>query len=458
MNSSNDISPSAFPRRMEPTIPVVMFIFGVVSNVIAIAVLCRSRREQKESAFYTLVCGLAVTDLLGTVLASPVTIVTYAKGAWPAGDALCQYFGFVLLFFSLAGLSIICAMSVERYVAINHAYFYKHRVDRRLAALALLAVYVCDALFCALPAAGFGRVKMQYPRTWCFLDWRTNSSGHAAFSYMYAGVSSALVLCTVVCNVLVCGALVAMHRRLVRRTSLGAEPRGSSSSSSTGSRRSGRRLAAAEIQMVILLIATSAVVLICSIPLVVQVFVNQIYKVPVEKRLDKNPDLLAVRFASTNPILDPWIYILLRKAVLQKLIENIKCLFCKIGIQGHQRQSNFNCVEGQQVSSIMSRESPSLTSHDLKEVTSTSQTLLYLPEANEVCLGTCHLSQCDSCPSVDHSCKDSSSESSNRSSLNSEAATCPSDDVMNNVTQTSSCKDQPLHVTLTNVAFQEKSI
>lgn len=254
---------SAVLRRMEPTIPAIMFIFGVISNLIAIVVLCKSRKEQKETTFYTLVCGLAVTDLLGTVLASPVTIATYVKGAWPDGEPLCQYFGFVLLFFSLAGLSIICAMSIERYIAINHAYFYNDYADKRLAGVALVAIYASDALFCALPGVGFGEVKMQYPQTWCFIDWRTNVSTHAAFSYMYAGFSSVLVLVTVICNVLVCCALIRMHRRFVRRTSLGTD------ASDPGRNRSFGRLAGAEVQMVILLIATSAVVLICSIPLVV---------------------------------------------------------------------------------------------------------------------------------------------------------------------------------------------
>ncbi len=257
---------STATRRMEPTIPAIMFIFGVISNLIAIVVLCKSRREQKETTFYTLVCGLAVTDLLGTVLASPVTIATYVKGAWPDGDPLCQYFGFVLLFFSLAGLSIICAMSIERYIAINHAYFYNDYVDKKLAGVTLLAIYASNILFCALPSAGFGEVKMQYPQTWCFIDWRTNVSTHAAFSFMYAGCSSLLILVTVVCNVLVCAALMRMHRSFVRRTSLGTDP---GRASDPGRSRSFSRLAGAEIQMVILLIATSAVVLICSFPLVV---------------------------------------------------------------------------------------------------------------------------------------------------------------------------------------------
>ncbi|XP_076127405.1 prostaglandin E receptor 4 (subtype EP4) a [Alosa pseudoharengus] len=370
-------------RSMIPTIPSVMFIFGVVGNVIAIVVLCKSRKEQKETTFYTLVCGLAVTDLLGTVLASPVTIATYVKGSWPDGDPLCQYFGFVLLFFSLAGLSLICAMSIERYLAINHAYFYNEYINQKLAGFTLFGIYMSNIFFCALPSMGFGEVKMQYPQTWCFIDWRSNVTTNAVYSYMYAGFSSILILVTVICNVLVCGALIRMHRRFVRRMSLGNEP---GRNSDFGKRRSFGRLAGAEIQMVILLICTSAVILICSIPLVAQVFINQLYLTEVEKRIEKNPDLQAIRIASINPILDPWIYILLRKAVLLKLIQNIKCLFCKVGAchPGQQGgQGAFHCRDGQQPSSVTSRDGGSLASHDLREVSSTSQTLLYLPEGSE---------------------------------------------------------------------------
>uniref|UniRef100_A0A4W5QMS3 Prostaglandin E2 receptor EP4 subtype n=1 Tax=Hucho hucho TaxID=62062 RepID=A0A4W5QMS3_9TELE len=371
-------------RIMIPTIPSIMFIFGLVGNVIAIVVLCKSRKEQKETTFYTLVCGLAVTDLLGTLLASPVTIATYVKGSWPGGEPLCQYFGFIMLFFSLAGLSIICAMSVERYLAINHAYFYNDYVDQRLAGMTLLAIYISNVLFCALPSMGLGQVKKQYPQTWCFIEWRSNVSADAAFSYMYAGFSSILILATVICNVLVCGALIRMHRRFVRKMPLWTDP---GRNTDPRRRRSFGHLAGAEIQMVIVLICTSAVVLICSIPLVVQVFLNQIYKTPVELRLEKNPDLRAIRFASFNPILDPWIYILLRKAVLLKLIEQIKCLFCKIGARRQQRQGaqNCHCMDEHQLHSIISsQESPSLVSRKLKEVSSTSQVVLYLPD------GSCH--------------------------------------------------------------------
>ncbi|KAF7244039.1 Prostaglandin E2 receptor EP4 subtype [Varanus komodoensis] len=384
-SSNGTVGPGESSRTL--TIPTVMFIFGVVGNLIAIVVLCKSRKEQKETTFYTLVCGLAVTDLLGTCLVSPVTIATYVKNEWPGGKPLCEYSTFILLFFGLSGLSIICAMSIERYLAINHAYFYNHYVDKKLAALTLFAIYVSNVLFCALPSMGLGSTKLQYPQTWCFIDWRTNVTTHAAYSYMYAGFSSFLIMVTVVSNILVCMALIRMHRQFMRRTSLGTDHT-ASRLSDVRRRRSFRRMAGAEIQMVILLIATSLVVLICSIPLVVRVFVNQLYQPPLVADIRQNPDLQAIRIASVNPILDPWVYILLRKTVLSKAIEKVKCLFCRIGgaHRSHSR-NNCNCTDGRRASSTTATHSPSFISRELREISSTSQTLLYPLEPSEGTIG-----------------------------------------------------------------------
>lgn len=373
MNNSSSSSSSS-EGFQPPTIPAIMFIFGVVGNVTAIVVLRISRKEQKETTFYTLVCGLAVTDLLGTLLASPVTIATYMKGAWPGGEPLCQYSGFILLFFFLVQLSIVFAMSVERFLAINHAYFYNRYVNQRLAALTLLAIYVSTIVFCALPGLGLGQVTLQKPGTWCFIDWHANRTTFKTFNLMYAGVNAVVVLSTVICNVMVCGALILMHKRFIRRTSLGTDQR---RIAELRRRRSFRRLAGAEIQMVILLIATSAVVLICSIPLVLRIFVNQLDINQTEEPLGLNKDLLAIRMASVNAILDPWIYILLRKTVVLKLMEKIKCLFCKMGGRGRRGGGQFRCADGPLSSSIVSRDSPSLVSRGLREIVSTSQTFLY---------------------------------------------------------------------------------
>ncbi|MBN3315580.1 PE2R4 protein, partial [Atractosteus spatula] len=298
-------------------IPAFMFAMGVVGNIIAIAVLSKSKRERKESAFYSLVCGLAVTDLLGTCLASPITIVTYLEEKWPGGQALCQFHSFLLLFFGVSGLGIICAMSVERYLAINHPYSYQRwSIDQHAARWSLFAIYLGNIVFCSLPMMGLSRSVLQYPETWCFIDWRTTSSPHAFYSFLYAGVSSLLILVTVACNVAVCGALLVMRRRT----------RGRLVATDSLRTRWTARTSGAEIQMMLLLIVTSIVVLVCSTPLVVRIFINQIARPEPIKDQNTNPDLKAIRIASVNPILDPWVYILLRRTVFHGILALFKRL------------------------------------------------------------------------------------------------------------------------------------
>ncbi|XP_056602975.1 prostaglandin E receptor 4 (subtype EP4) b [Triplophysa dalaica] len=461
MNGTNSTNHGGGPR--DPTIPIIMFIFGVVGNVIAIVVLQKSRKEQKETTFYTLVCGLAVTDLLGTLLASPVTVATYVKGQWPGGEALCQYSGFILLLFFLAGLSIICAMSVERYLAINHAYFYSRYVDQRVAGLTLLGIYVSNALFCALPSMGLGNVVKQDPGTWCFIDLQSNASTDGTFSYMYATISSLLILATVICNVLVCAALIMMHKRFVRRTSLGTEQ---GRIAEIRRRRSFARLAGAEIQMVIVLIATSIVILICSIPLVVQVFVNQMYHDSLQEAVVNN--LKAIRIASLNPILDPWIYILLRKTVMLKLLEKIKCLFCRIDGRSHGRShAEFQCSNGGCNSLIASHDLPSLAMPELPEMIFTSQTYLYCMEGGQgiSCCG--HSVQIGSCSTPTEEtllCNSMASDlSSGHSSSRTDGREQSTDSHLLTHSKTDEAqhfKDQPLHVTFTgeNLNLQERCI
>ncbi|XP_061695138.1 prostaglandin E receptor 4 (subtype EP4) c isoform X1 [Syngnathoides biaculeatus] len=305
---------SAFPTlRLESRSLVTsasMFAVGVLGNLIAIVVLCISKKEQKETTFYTLVCGMAITDLLGTCFTSPVVIATYVAGRWPGGALLCHFFSFSMLFFGSAGMSILCAMAVERYLAINHAYFYSQHIDRTMARFALLAVYLANMVLCVMPSFGFGQHVRHYPGTWCFLDWRATDPLGACYSFLYGGAMLLLIAVTVLCNLAVCRSLVGMNQRTgIVRTEACEQG---------GSRRRFPRLqsvsSAAEIQMFWLLVFMTIVFL-------VRIFVNQIYGpayISAGGKPDYRSDLLAIRFASFNPILDPWVYILCRKNLLLK--------------------------------------------------------------------------------------------------------------------------------------------
>ncbi|KAF7656091.1 hypothetical protein LDENG_00046520 [Lucifuga dentata] len=294
----------------EIALPILMFAGGAIGNLIAIVVLSLSRQERKSSAFYTLLCGLAVTDLLGTCLASPLSIASYRDQHVFTDHHLCEFFSFLLLFFGVTGLSIICAMAAERYLAICCPYTYQRwGVDRRFTQKFLLCIYISHILFCCLPMMGMARSELQPSRTWCFIDWRTQETPAAAYSILYGVVSLLLILVTIVLNLAVCGTLLLMRQRTVQRPVTRASVR----------QRWRALSSAAETQMITVLVMTSVVVLACSAPLVVRVFANQLMQ-----ENDYKADLAAIRIASVNPILDPWIYILLRRSLFRRILGSSK--------------------------------------------------------------------------------------------------------------------------------------
>ncbi|XP_034035953.1 prostaglandin E2 receptor EP4 subtype-like isoform X2 [Thalassophryne amazonica] len=312
VSTNHTLLQHSYPSGMETaiTLPILMFVGGAVGNLIAIIVLSVSKMERKSSAFYTLVCGLAVTDLLGTCLASPLIIANYRDQHVLQDQRLCDFQSFVLLFFGLTGLSIICAMAAERYLAICCPYTYlRWGVDRCFARKFLFFIYVSHVLFCSLPMMGMASSKLQPTSTWCFIDWTTHEAPAAVYSFLYGSVSLVLILGTILLNLLVCGALLLMRRRSAHRCVFRASVR----------ERWRALSSAAETQMIAVLVMTSAVVLACSAPLVVRVFANQLMQ-----KLDDKADLAAIRIASVNPILDPWIYILLRRSLFRRILNYSK--------------------------------------------------------------------------------------------------------------------------------------
>uniref|UniRef100_A0A2K6M8A0 Prostaglandin I2 receptor n=2 Tax=Rhinopithecus bieti TaxID=61621 RepID=A0A2K6M8A0_RHIBE len=77
-----------------------------------------------------------------------------------------------------------------------------------------------------------------------------------------------------------------------------------------------------EVDHLILLALMTGVMAVCSLPLTIRCFTQAI----APDSSSEMGDLLAFRFYAFNPILDPWVFILFRKAVFQRLKLWVCCL------------------------------------------------------------------------------------------------------------------------------------
>ncbi|KAM3849221.1 prostaglandin E receptor 2a (subtype EP2) [Diretmus argenteus] len=296
-----------------PLISAVMFAAGVFGNVAALALLeIRRRREttRQRSLFHVLVTMLVVTDLAGTCLISPLVQVSYSLNTTLVGmsetGVACRYFGVSMTFFSLATMSLLFTMAFERSLAIGYPYLYSRHVTKKCGYVTIPFVFFLCMLFCLLPFAGFGEYVQYCPGTWCFIDMNPIERKDRVYANLYATIMLALVLAIVACNGFVVYHLVRMYQRRRRN--------GGSITASMRHHPPVRRVMsmAEEVEHLILLVFMTVIFIICTLPLVIRVYINSIGQRKESHRMDLN----ALRFISVNSIIDPWVFIFLSPSVL----------------------------------------------------------------------------------------------------------------------------------------------
>lgn len=90
----------------------------------------------------------------------------------PGGEHLCRFNGFVMICFGLSTPLIVSAMAIERFLFVKYTFFYTKHCAPSAARLVMLAIWGFVLFFGLLPMFGFGDYVLQYPKTWCFLDFR----------------------------------------------------------------------------------------------------------------------------------------------------------------------------------------------------------------------------------------------------------------------------------------------
>ncbi|XP_060800184.1 prostacyclin receptor [Neoarius graeffei] len=315
-------------------VSAIMFVAGVVGNLMALAILGVHQKERrtKSSVFCILVTGLAVTDLAGTCLLSPPVFVCYAHATSLVGLTsdmkLCGSFAFALTFFGLASMLILCAMAVERCLAISHPYFYSKHIRRHFAKVALVLIYLFTGFFCLLPIFGIGRYKQYCPGTWCFIKMEAGDEDKEeerrtlAFSLSYSLLMALLIAVVFVCNGSVIISLCRMHRsQITRRGSVVSAGRKKRLSTWFGQGEE-------EMDHLVLLASMTVIFVICSLPLTIFGFVNAISPVGNDQQ-----NLLAFRFSALNPVVDPWVFIIFRKSIFQHVRTLLHCCFNKAAVK-----------------------------------------------------------------------------------------------------------------------------
>ncbi|XP_029003545.1 prostaglandin E2 receptor EP3 subtype [Betta splendens] len=296
--------------------PITMMITGMVGNSLALILVYisyKKKENKRKKSFLLCIGSLALVDLFGQLLTSPIVISVYrADLQWEQIDAsgkLCAFFGACMTTFGLCALFLASAMAVERALAITSPHWYSSHMKTRVTKQTLALIPCLVVLFALLPVAGVGRYTRQWPGTWCFISIGDREvRGNLFFAVTFAALGISSLLVTLSCNVVTIRGLVVRCR------------------TKSGPSQSSKQWERLTTETVIQLLGIMCVLLVCWSPLLVlmltmistRVSSHECNSKSHEVHLDCNFFLTAIRLASLNQILDPWVYLLLREILLRK--------------------------------------------------------------------------------------------------------------------------------------------
>uniref|UniRef100_A0A4W4FCX4 Thromboxane A2 receptor n=1 Tax=Electrophorus electricus TaxID=8005 RepID=A0A4W4FCX4_ELEEL len=287
-----------------PIAAMFSMTLGILSNTVALLILVTSYahlRRRSKATFLLFASSLVLTDFLGHVIPGAIVLKLYLSGGVPAthyarADALCQFLGGSMVFFGLCPLFLGCAMAAERCLGVTNPLLHTSLVSTTRTKLSLSLIWLAALCVALLPCFQLGSYSYQYPGTWCFIHvLEGTGAADVAFVLLFSGLGFLSLVVALLCNTISGLTLLLgrMRKQSCRRQSARSH----------------------DIEMVVQLVGIMVTSCICWSPLLVSLRVASI------QNLDKYRTLMVtgVRLASWNQILDPWVYILLRRAVLRKI-------------------------------------------------------------------------------------------------------------------------------------------
>ncbi|KAM6939424.1 5-hydroxytryptamine receptor 2B [Lycodopsis pacificus] len=128
---------------------IVMVIVPTIGgNILVILAVSLERKLQNATNYFLM--SLAVADLLVGLLVMPVALLTVLYDSdWPLPEALCPIWLFLDVLFSTASIMHLCAISLDRYIAIKkpiqHSQ-YKSRAKAMVKIALVWLISICIAI------------------------------------------------------------------------------------------------------------------------------------------------------------------------------------------------------------------------------------------------------------------------------------------------------------------------
>ncbi|MBN3303412.1 5HT2C protein, partial [Amia calva] len=140
-SGTEDVSKTSMKEKNWPALLIlIIIILTIGGNILVILAVSLEKKLQSATNFFLM--SLAVADMLVGILVMPVSLINILYDyAWPLPKALCPIWIYLDVLFSTASIMHLCAISLDRYVAIRNPIEHSRFNSRTKAMMKIAAVW-----------------------------------------------------------------------------------------------------------------------------------------------------------------------------------------------------------------------------------------------------------------------------------------------------------------------------
>ena len=173
----------------------LLLILSFVGNVLVIVVAFKKPRLSTTTSLF--IAALATTDLINAIIPGPVFLASLITGKMPYTSAGCDISGFFMHFLTLASVSTMGLIAVNRYFCVLKPNLYKRIFTTRRSAIFLASLWMFIAMVVVLPLiAGWASMEFSPQMASCSLHFNSLASetGFTVFVILSFVISSFVIV------------------------------------------------------------------------------------------------------------------------------------------------------------------------------------------------------------------------------------------------------------------------
>ncbi|KAJ9582294.1 hypothetical protein L9F63_003423 [Diploptera punctata] len=135
-------------EKIQPAIQGIIFIIGLVGNVILMIIF--ARHEEIRCPPNMMILNLAIGDVLNLIINIPTFYTYFVSSSWDYGDGLCKGFRFFRQVGIVVSIYSVVMISIQRFIALKHLFSTSTNAfimsSKMKSALVILSVWVLAML------------------------------------------------------------------------------------------------------------------------------------------------------------------------------------------------------------------------------------------------------------------------------------------------------------------------